>query len=61
MKFRERSGMLAELRDFTRARLGGLVGVDRGPCDIGLIVRNIVDELGPVFPDRHIASTAAAT
>ncbi len=49
------SGMLVDLRDFTRTRLGALVGVDREACDIGMVVRDIAEELRPVYPDRHIA------
>jgi signal transduction histidine kinase len=49
------SAMLADLRDFTRTRLGALVGIDCAACDLGTLVRNIVDELCPVYPDRRIA------
>jgi signal transduction histidine kinase len=47
--------MLADLRDFTRTRLGTFVRVDRVQCDVGTVVRNIVDELAAVYPDRHLA------
>jgi signal transduction histidine kinase len=48
------SGMLAELRDFTRTRLGGLVRLDREQCDVGAVLRNVVDELIAVYADRHL-------
>jgi signal transduction histidine kinase len=48
------SGMLFDLRDFTRTRLGGLARIDREPCDIGVVVRDIVEELAVVYPDRRI-------
>ena len=43
--------MLADLRDFTRARLGGLVRVDADLCDVSEIVHNVVGELAAVHPD----------
>ena len=49
------SSMLADLRDFTRTRLGAPVCLECAACDVGRVVRNIVDELAPVYPDRHIA------
>ncbi|HJV62074.1 MAG TPA: HAMP domain-containing sensor histidine kinase, partial [Albitalea sp.] len=48
------SGMLADLRDFTRARLGGLLIVRRARCDVGALVRQVVGELQSVHPNRHI-------
>ena len=48
------TGMLADLRDFTRTRLGGLLIVHREPCDIGDIVREVVAELEPTHPNRRI-------
>jgi len=39
------SGMLIDLRDFTRARLGGLVKLERENCDLDAVVRNVVDEV----------------
>jgi signal transduction histidine kinase len=49
------SGMLVELRDFTRTRLGGLVRINPEPRDVGSIVRNVVDELAAVYADRHLS------
>lgn len=48
------SGMLVDLRDFTRSRLGGLVRIDREPCDVGSIVRSVVDEIGALYVDRRV-------
>ena len=53
------SGMLVDLRDFTRARLGGLVRIDRESCDVGKIVRAIVDEMAAVHRDRPIVVECA--
>ena len=49
------AGMLDDLRDFTRTRLGGLVRLDRERCDVGSVVRDIVDELGAVYAGRRVA------
>jgi signal transduction histidine kinase len=48
------SGMLVDLREFTRTRLGGLLLVNREPCDIADLIHQVVGELQPVHPDRHI-------
>jgi signal transduction histidine kinase len=45
-------GMLIELRDFTRTRLGGLVHVEAEPCDVAAMVRNVVDELAAAYGGR---------
>ncbi len=48
------SAMLADLRDFTRTRLGGFLIVHRKRCDVADIVRNVVDELEPSDGQRRI-------
>lgn len=48
------SGMLADLRDFTRARLGGLIVVHREPCDLARIVKEVVDELDGLYGTGRI-------
>lgn len=50
------SGMLDDLRDYTRTRLGGLVRIDGEPCDVGSLVREIVDELAVIYPKRHVVT-----
>lgn len=39
------AAMLADLRDFTRSRLGGFLIVHRKPCDVADLVRKAVSEL----------------
>jgi signal transduction histidine kinase len=48
------SGMLADLRDFTRTRLGGFLVVQRELCDVADLVRNVVGELESAYPNRRI-------
>ena len=48
------TAMLADLRDFTRTRLGGFLIVHREPCDVGDLVRNIVGELEHAYANRRI-------
>ena len=48
------SGMLADLRDFTRTRLGGFLIVHRQPCDVADLVRSVVGELEPAYPNHRI-------
>ncbi len=50
------AGMLEDLRDHTRIRLGGLVPIECGPCDVGRLVREIVDEFAAAYPDRHVVT-----
>jgi signal transduction histidine kinase len=49
------SGLLSDLRDFTRTRLGGLVSVHREACNMADLVRNVVEELEAVHADRRVA------
>lgn len=46
------SGMLRELRDFTRTRLRGLVRINPESCDVAAIIRTVVDELAAVYAGR---------
>jgi signal transduction histidine kinase len=48
------SGMLTDLRDFTRTRLGGLLVVHAERADVAALVRNVVSELEPAYPDRTV-------
>lgn len=48
------SGLLIDLRDFTRARLGGLVLLDLESCDVSAIVHTTVDELRAIYPNARI-------
>ena len=53
------SSMLADLRDFAHARLGGLVRIDRATCDIGGLVHKIVDDLATIHPRRHVVAVCS--
>ncbi len=46
--------MVGDLLDFTRARLGGGIPVDRAPMSIGKMVYDVVDEIAAANPDRWI-------
>jgi signal transduction histidine kinase len=46
--------MLSELRDFTRTRLGGLAHIETAARDVGALIRNVVDELAPIYGGRRI-------
>ena len=48
------SMMLADLRDFTRTRLGGFLLVHPERCDVGNLIRNVVGELESAYAHRHI-------
>jgi signal transduction histidine kinase len=50
------SGMLDDLRDYTRMRLGGPVRIGSEPCDVGGLVREIVDELAAIYPSRNVVA-----
>jgi signal transduction histidine kinase len=49
------SGMLADLRDFARTRLGGFLVVHPHLCDVGDLVRNVVGEFESEYANRRIA------
>ena len=52
------SGMLIDLRDFTRARLGKLVNLERQRCDPDKVVRDVVEELRAIYPNADIVVDA---
>jgi sigma-B regulation protein RsbU (phosphoserine phosphatase) len=49
--------LIADLLDFTRARLGGGIHVDPKSADLHLIARLVVDELEVAHPERRIVVT----
>ncbi|KFE64875.1 hypothetical protein DB31_1893 [Hyalangium minutum] len=48
------SRMIRDLLDFTRARQGGGILIERRALDLPVLVRAVVDELGAVYPNRSI-------
>jgi sigma-B regulation protein RsbU (phosphoserine phosphatase) len=47
--------LIADLLDFTQARLGRGLGVSIGPLDLHRTVAEALDELGSIHPDAHFA------
>jgi PAS domain S-box-containing protein len=47
--------MIRDIMDFTRGRLGGGIPVAMGPCDLGLLAREVTDEIRAAHPRRDIA------
>jgi signal transduction histidine kinase len=47
--------MISDLLDFTDARLGGGLPLQRRPCDLGEVARAVADEISAASPDRVIA------
>lgn len=47
--------LISDLLDFTQARLGGGIPVDRKPTDLHALVRQTVDELELAHPDREFS------
>ncbi|MGE5049733.1 MAG: PAS domain-containing protein, partial [Deltaproteobacteria bacterium] len=47
--------MISDLLDFTDARLGGGLPLQRRPCDLGEVARAVADEISAASPDRLIA------
>ncbi len=45
--------MVGDLLDFTRARLGGGIPVERAPMSIGKMVHDVVDEIAAANPKRR--------
>jgi signal transduction histidine kinase len=45
-------GMVGDLLDFTRARLGGGIPINRQPLPIGRLVHEVVDEVCTLHPER---------
>ncbi len=48
-------GMIRDLQEFTRARLGGGLFVDPAPMDLGALCENIVEEWRALHPDRALS------
>ncbi len=46
--------MIRDLLDFTRARLGGGIPVQRQETDLGHLTRTVLEEMAAAFPDRHV-------
>jgi signal transduction histidine kinase len=47
--------MIGQLLDFARTRQGGTIPLLRTRCDLGTIVRTVLDELQAAHPDRPIS------
>lgn len=45
-------GMVGDLLDYTRSRLGGGIPIKRAPATIGRVVHDVVDELEAAHPER---------
>lgn len=48
------SRMIGDVLDFTRARMGGGIAVERRPADLGAVALAVVEELRAIHPDREI-------
>jgi len=48
------NGLIADLLDFTQARLGRGLSVALEPCDLRQLIGQAVDELTGVYPDRQL-------
>ncbi|HEX8440110.1 ATP-binding protein [Archangium sp.] len=46
--------MIRDLLDFTQARLGGGISLERRPTDLRQLVQQVLDEVEVSWPDRHI-------
>jgi phosphoserine phosphatase RsbU/P len=46
--------MVRDLLDFTQARLGGGIGIERQRADVHQIVGQAIDEIETAFPERHL-------
>lgn len=51
---RRATRMVADLLDFTRARLGRGIPVDPGPADLSAIVTKVVSEIRHAYPGREM-------
>ena len=45
-------GMVGDLLDFTRSRLGGGIPIERAAASIGKVVHDVVDEIAAAIPER---------
>ncbi|QRO01235.1 response regulator [Archangium violaceum] len=46
--------MIRDLLDFTQARLGGGIPLERRPTDLRLLVQQVLEEVGVAWPERRI-------
>lgn len=53
------AGMIDDLLDFTRARLGGGMPLSPAPVDLEPLCRQVIDELCLTHPDRSVKLNAA--
>mgnify|MGYP002385169961 CR=1 FL=1 len=51
------SGMIENVLDFARGRLGGGISLQRGPADLETTLLQVVDELRTAHPERQIDLT----
>jgi PAS domain S-box-containing protein len=50
--------MISDLMDFTRARLGSGMPIDRAPVELRALVREVVDETAVAYPERQVTLVA---
>jgi signal transduction histidine kinase len=48
-------GMVSDLLDLTRTRLGQGISISKGPTNLGAICKRVVDELEAFHPDRQLS------
>lgn len=51
--------LIRDLLDFTKARLGGGIPVERKPVDLHALIRDVLEEARAVHPDRTIDLTSS--
>ncbi len=51
------SGLIDDVMDFARGRLGGGIGLNRSPTNLGPALDHVVDELRTAHPSRTIETT----
>jgi len=54
------TNMVAQLLDLTRSRVGGGIGLDVQPVDLGALVTEVVEEMTRAYPGRQIAWAGGA-
>jgi PAS domain S-box-containing protein len=52
--------MISDLLDFTQARLGGGIRLERRPTDLYALARTTIDEVEAAYPDRTVALLSRA-
>ena len=53
--------LVRDLLDFTQARLGGGIPIERQPIDLHEVLRSVLDELRAAHPERSVALHSAGT